>query len=65
MKNYKRKERNQQTVTERYFKDEPEATDSGMYLSLLADQPGEAEAAMILNSLVDEPETQQRNENRL
>lgn len=36
--------------------DEPEETESGMYLSLLANEPGEAEAAMVLNSLVDDPD---------
>lgn len=36
--------------------DDLEETDSGMYLSLLADEPGEAEAAMVLNSLVDDPD---------
>ena len=36
------------------FLDDPEETNSGMYLSLLADEPGEAEAAMVLNSLVDD-----------
>ncbi len=34
--------------------DDPVETNSGMYLSLLAEKPGEAEAAMILNSLVDD-----------
>ena len=38
------------------FLDDLEETDSGMYLSLLADEPGEAEGAMVLNSLVDDPE---------
>lgn len=38
------------------FSDDLEETDSGMYLSLLADEPGEDEAAMVLNSLVDDPE---------
>ena len=38
------------------FRDEPEETGSGMYLSLMADEPGEAEAAMVLNSLVDDPD---------
>ncbi len=36
--------------------DDLEETESGMYLSLLADEPGEAEAAMVLNSLVDDPD---------
>lgn len=36
--------------------DDLEETNSGMYLSLLADEPGEAEAAMVLNSLVDDPD---------
>lgn len=38
------------------FLDDLEETDSGMYLSLLADEPGEAEGAMVLNSLVDDPD---------
>ena len=36
--------------------DDRKETESGMYLSALADEPGEAEAAMYLNSLVDDPE---------
>lgn len=36
------------------FLDDNEETESGMYLSALADEPGEAEAAMVLNSLVDD-----------
>ncbi len=36
------------------FKDDPAETDSGMYLSLLAENSEEAEAALVLNSLVDD-----------
>lgn len=45
--------------------DEPEGTESGMLLSILADEPEETESAMILNSLVDDPEILQRDAERL